>query len=175
MEQNLFGQILINFNLITQEQLDKVVELQKKSNPPRLLGELLVEQGFLDDKSLKSILSVQKRKLELTKAQPKGADAISKELEDSGVIKFTCDVHPWMRGFVVVTDHPFFAMSGADGSFTIEKVPAGKYKLEAWHAFYGLKTAEVEVADGKTVEATFTYDGTEKAPTENPDELKDLF
>jgi twitching motility protein PilT len=72
MEQNLFGQILINFNLITQEQLDKTVELQKKSNPPRLLGELLVEQGFLDEKSLKSILSVQKRKLELTKAQPKG-------------------------------------------------------------------------------------------------------
>ena len=57
MEQNLFGQILINFNLITQEQLDKVVEIQKKSNPPRLLGELLVEQGYLDDKSLKSILS----------------------------------------------------------------------------------------------------------------------
>jgi plastocyanin len=108
-------------------------------------------------------------------AQPKGAEAITKELEDSGVIKFTCDVHPWMRGFVVVTDHPFFATSGADGSFTIEKVPAGKYKLEAWHAFYGLKTAEVEVADGKTVETTFTYDGTEKAPTENPDELKDLF
>jgi plastocyanin len=108
-------------------------------------------------------------------AQPKGAEAISKELEDSGVIKFTCDVHPWMRGFVVVTDHPFFATSAADGSFTIEKVPAGKYKLEAWHAFYGLKTVEVDVADGKTVEATFTYDGTEKAPSENPDELKDLF
>ncbi|HEV3027488.1 MAG TPA: hypothetical protein VG457_07935, partial [Planctomycetota bacterium] len=76
MEQNLFGQILINFNLITQEQLDKVVELQKKSNPPRLLGELLVEQGYLDDKSLKSILSVQKRKLELTKGgQSKGPES----------------------------------------------------------------------------------------------------
>jgi len=76
MEQNLFGQILINFNLITQEQLDKTVELQKKSNPPRLLGELLVEQGFLDDKSLKSILSVQKRKLELSKAgQTKGPES----------------------------------------------------------------------------------------------------
>ena len=75
MEQNLFGQILINFNLITQEQLDKVVELQKKSSPPRLLGELLVEQGYLDDKSLKSILSVQKRKLELSKSQPKGAES----------------------------------------------------------------------------------------------------
>src|SRR5579859_367058 len=76
MEQNLFGQILINFNLITQEQLDKVVELQKKTNPPRLLGELLVEQGYLDDKSLKSILSVQKRKLELTRSgQSKGPES----------------------------------------------------------------------------------------------------
>src|SRR5436190_24122029 len=75
MEEKLFGQVLIIFNLITQEQLDKVVEIQKKSNPPRLLGELLVEQGILDDKSLKSILSVQKRKLELAKAQPKGAES----------------------------------------------------------------------------------------------------
>jgi plastocyanin len=108
-------------------------------------------------------------------AQPKGADPINKELEEANVIKFTCDVHPWMRGFVVVTDHPFFAVSGADGSFTIEKVPAGKYKLEAWHAFYGPKTVDVEVADGKTVEATFTYDGTEKSPAANQDELKDLF
>lgn len=108
-------------------------------------------------------------------AQPKGAEPINKELEDTSVIKFTCDVHPWMRGFVVVTDHPFQATSGADGTFTIEKVPAGKYKLEAWHPFYGLKTAEVDVADGKTVEATFTYDGTEKSPSENQDELKDLF
>ncbi len=75
MEQNLFGQILINFNLITQEQLDKAIELQKKTSPPRLLGEILVEQGFIDDKSLKSILSVQKRKLELSRAQPKGAES----------------------------------------------------------------------------------------------------
>lgn len=89
MEQNLFGQILINFNLITQEQLDKVVELQKKTNPPRLLGELLVEQGYLDDKSLKSILSVQKRKLELTKAQPKGAESeLQRRLQSAPCTEF---------------------------------------------------------------------------------------
>lgn len=109
-------------------------------------------------------------------AQPKGADPINKEMpEDQTVVKFSCDVHPWMRGFVVVTDHPFFAVSGDDGSFTIEKVPAGKYKLEAWHSKYGVKTVEVDVADGKTVEATFTYDGTEAEPAENKEELKDLF
>jgi twitching motility protein PilT len=89
MEQNLFGQILINFNLITQEQLDKVVELQKKSNPPRLLGELLVEQGFLDDKSLKSILSVQKRKLELTKATTKAPESeLQRRLQGAPAIEF---------------------------------------------------------------------------------------
>ncbi len=108
-------------------------------------------------------------------AQPKGSVAITKELEDTKLIKFVCDVHPWMRGFVVASSHPFFAVSGADGSFNIEKVPAGKFTIEAWHPHYGLKTAQVEVADGKPVEVNFSYDGTEAEPIENKDELKDLF
>ena len=73
-----------------------------------------------------------------------GRRAAHEGVENDGIIKFTCDVHPWMRGFVVVTDHPFFAVSGDDGSFTIEKVPAGKYNVEAWHSHYGLKKAAVE-------------------------------
>lgn len=108
-------------------------------------------------------------------AQPKGSPSISKELEDTKLIKFTCDVHPWMRGFVVVSSHPFFAVSGKDGTFAIEKVPAGKYDIEAWHPHYGMKKATVEVADGKNAEVTFAYDGTEKEPDENKDEMKDLF
>jgi plastocyanin len=108
-------------------------------------------------------------------AQPKGSVAISKEIEDTKLIKFVCDVHPWMRGFVVASTHPFFAVSGADGTFTIDKVPAGKFTIEAWHATYGLKTATVEVADGKPAEVNFTYDGTEAEPIENKDEMKDLF
>jgi twitching motility protein PilT len=75
MEENLFGQILLNFNLLTKEQLEKVLDSQKRSQPPRMLGELLVEQGLLDEKSLKSILSVQKRKLELSKTQTKAPDS----------------------------------------------------------------------------------------------------
>lgn len=109
-------------------------------------------------------------------AQPKGSDAISKEWEDeNAIIKFTCDVHPWMRGFVVVTDHPFFAVSGDDGTFTIEKLPAGKYNVEAWHSQYGLKKASVEVTADKPAELTFTYDGTEAEPAENKEELKGLW
>lgn len=107
-------------------------------------------------------------------AQPKGSDPLIKQWDD-GIIKFTCDVHPWMRGFVVVTDHPFFAVSGADGTFTIEKVPAGKYTVEAWHTHYGMKKAEVTVADDKPAELTFSYDGTEAEPDWNKDELKGLW
>lgn len=110
------------------------------------------------------------------KPQIKGSPEIPQEMPDEPkIVKFTCDVHPWMRGFVVVTSHPFFAVSGADGSFTIDKVPAGEFTVEAWHPHYGLKTAKVKVEDGKPAEVTFSYDGTEAEPAENKDELKDLF
>jgi plastocyanin len=110
------------------------------------------------------------------KPQIKGSAAIPQELPDEPkIVKFTCDVHPWMRGFVVVTAHPFFAVSGADGTFAIEKVPAGEFTVEAWHPHYGLKTQKVKVEDGKAAEITFAYDGTEKEPDENKDEMKDLF
>jgi twitching motility protein PilT len=74
MEENLFGQILLNFNLVTKDQLEKCIELQRQQTSRKLLGELLIEQGLLDEKSLRSILSVQKRKLEL-KGQPTASEA----------------------------------------------------------------------------------------------------
>jgi plastocyanin len=63
-------------------------------------------------------------------------------------LKFKCDVHPWMFAWVTVVDHPYFAVSGADGKFTIKNVPAGKYTLEAAHRKLGTQTAEIEVKDG---------------------------
>lgn len=144
---------------------------------PRIQGVMAGQEISIknSDGTLHNVHTYKGAESWFNQAQPKGAEAIKKELEDTSIVKFSCDVHPWMRGFVVVTDHPFFGVSKTDGSFTIEKVPAGKYKLEAWHTRYGMKTAEVTVEDGKTVEATFTYDGTEAEPAENKDELKDLF
>jgi plastocyanin len=88
-------------------------------------------------------------------AQPSGSAPVEKELEaEAGeVMKLKCDVHAWMESYVVVTDHPYFAVTGDDGSFKISNVPAGTYKLEAWHPKMGVKTVEVTVADGATVEA----------------------
>jgi hypothetical protein len=67
----------------------------------------------------------------------------------SSIVKFKCDVHPWMTGYVAVTDHPFFAVTGDDGSFTIPNVPAGTYTIEAWHERFGSTTADVKVSADK--------------------------
>jgi plastocyanin len=128
------------------------------------------------DQTLHNVHTYKGAESWFNKPQIKGSDAIAQELPDEPkVIKFTCDVHPWMRGFVVVNANPFFAVTGADGTFTINKVPAGDFTVEAWHPHYGLKTAKVHVDDGKPATATFSYDGTEAEPAENKDEMKDLF
>src|SRR5205085_8104343 len=45
----------------------------------------------------------------------------------------SCDIHSWMHGFLFVFAHPYFAVTDEDGKFTIEKVPAGKYRIVMWH------------------------------------------
>lgn len=48
-------------------------------------------------------------------------------------LRFKCDVHPWMFSYITVVDHPYFAVTGKDGAFTIKDVPPGKYKIVALH------------------------------------------
>ncbi|MCB1037296.1 MAG: carboxypeptidase regulatory-like domain-containing protein [Acidobacteria bacterium] len=72
-----------------------------------------------------------------------------------------CDVHPWMRSFVAVMTHPFFAVTGPDGAFSIEGLPAGTYDLEAWHEKLGTQTTSLTVADGESATADFSFSAPE--------------
>ena len=81
--------------------------------------------------------------------------------KEEGVIKWKCDVHPWMRGYTGVSKSGLQALS-KDGTYKIENVPPGKYTVESWHEKYGTKTQEVTVEAGKPAKADFKYDGTEK-------------
>jgi len=58
---------------------------------------------------------------------------------------------------VVVNPNRFFATSGADGSFSIEHLPAGTYTLEAWHETLGIRTAEITLKEGESVSASFEF------------------
>lgn len=90
------------------------------------------------------------------------AKPISHQADKDGVIRWKCDVHPWMRAFIGVNKNPYQAITGADGSFKIADLPPGTYTVEAWHEKFGVKSAEVKVDAGKPATVTFKYDGTEK-------------
>lgn len=88
---------------------------------------------------------------------PGGADLTFTFDKPEPFLKFQCDVHPWMFAWVTVVDHPYFAVSGADGKFTIKDVPPGKYTLEAAHRKLGAQTAEIEVKDSGAAQ-NFTFE-----------------
>lgn len=73
------------------------------------------------------------------------------------MIAVRCDVHPWMQAFVGVVDHPYFAVSGEDGSFSISNLPAGTYTIGAWHESLGEQEQSVTVDANGTAEVTFDF------------------
>lgn len=67
------------------------------------------------------------------------------------MVKIKCEVHPWMAAYAGVLDHPFYSVTGDDGSFTIKDLPPGEYVIEAWHEKYGAQEKPVTVtADDQT-------------------------
>jgi plastocyanin len=77
------------------------------------------------------------------------------EEEDMFTIK--CDVHPWMGAYVRVMAHPYFAVTGKDGKFSIPNLPPGTYEIEAWHEKLQTKTATVTIAGDETKTTDFSF------------------
>lgn len=80
------------------------------------------------------------------------------KVEDVFVVK--CDVHPWMKSYVQVFDHPYFSVTGLDGKFTINNIPPGEYEVVAWQEKFGSKrtlSQHVTVGnDSQTLNFTFS-------------------
>lgn len=91
-------------------------------------------------------------------AQPvKGMKQVRKFNKPELGIQLRCDVHWWMTGYLHVLLHPFFAVTGDDGSFVIKDVPAGTYTVAAWHEKLGEQTKKVKVKPGETVQVEFVF------------------
>jgi plastocyanin len=74
------------------------------------------------------------------------------------VFTVKCDVHPWMNSYVAVMSHPYFAVTGEDGTFAIDGLPDGTYEVEAWHERLGTQTARVTIRGGRTTAtANFSF------------------
>ncbi|MFQ5649753.1 MAG: carboxypeptidase regulatory-like domain-containing protein [bacterium] len=90
-------------------------------------------------------------------AQPGFRKIMTQSFSDPEVVRVACDVHNWMTGYIVVTDHPYYAITDVDGNFELTNVPAGTYTLEFWQENLGKQTQEVTVEAGATVEANVEF------------------
>lgn len=92
------------------------------------------------------------------KMQPAGSAPLKISYERDGVgLLYRCDIHPWMRAFICVAEHPFHQVTGVDGAFSMSGIPPGRYELVLWTEKYNKDRAlpAVEVPPGGEVVVTF--------------------
>jgi len=110
------------------------------------------------DPTLHNVHALPEINAEFNQGQPFQNMELKKTFDKSEVmVRFKCDVHPWMSAYMGVVDHPYFAVSGTDGSFSIDGLAAGDYVVETWHETLGTRTQNVTVGDG-AVAVSFDYD-----------------
>jgi len=110
------------------------------------------------DETLHNIHAMPKNNKEFNIGQPVKGLKTQRTFDTAEVmVPFKCDVHKWMNSYAGVVEHPFFAVTAPDGSFTIDGVPPGSYTVEVWHERLGTKEMNVTVAEKATAEANFSY------------------
>ena len=73
-------------------------------------------------------------------------------------IEVTCDVHSWMKAWIIVTEHPYYALTDAEGQFRLENVPEGSYRIKAWHEELGAPPVqEVAVITNQDARVDFEF------------------
>ncbi len=95
----------------------------------------------------------------VNKAQSGFKKKMSQKFDQPETIKITCDVHPWMNGWIVVAEDAFAVVTDETGSFKFPNVPPGTYKLEVWHEKFGTQSREVTVKAGGDSSVTVEFGG----------------
>ena len=89
-------------------------------------------------------------------AQPKFKTVVSKTFAQPEIIRVTCDVRDWMTAWIVVQDHPYYALTDATGAFQLSDVPPGEYELRVWHEALGEHSRSVSVAADQSIPVEIT-------------------
>lgn len=92
----------------------------------------------------------------VNRAQPKFLKRVKLTFEKPEIVKLTCDVHNWMKAWIVVAEHPYYAVTDDQGHFKLDGIPAGSYTLQLWHETLGEQTQSVVVKANETTKVTFT-------------------
>jgi len=105
------------------------------------------------DPLLHNLHSVSTENPTFNRTQPKGR-TIPIVFKKAETIRVDCDLHTWMRAWVVVTEHPFYVVTGPNGDFALDNIPPGKYTLRIWQEVLGTVTHDVTVGDKDTTGVT---------------------
>lgn len=128
---------------------------------PRVTG-VMIGQKFItrnSDPYIHNVRSLSLKNRAFNIAQPpKTADRERVFKRKEGPIQLGCDFHKWMKAYLFVMDHPYFATTDERGRFRIEGLPAGEYTLEAWHEEFGKRQAQITVDANGAANTDFTFE-----------------
>jgi len=159
---NVFVSLQGSFAATPVPSTPVIVEQQACIYRPRVVG-VRVGQPLEfrnGDALLHNVRSASSRGNEFNVGQPPAAPAFRfVPAQDELMLRVKCDIHSWMTTYVGVVSHPYFAVSGATGTFTIANVPPGTHSIQAWHERYGVLTRAVEVKAGASATVDFSYSG----------------
>ena len=110
------------------------------------------------DDTLHNIHGLPKANKEFNQGQPIQGMKMTHTFSTKEVmIPFKCDVHGWMNAWVGVLDHPYYAVTSKDGSFSLKGLPPGTYTIEAWHEKLGTQTQTVTIGAKESKDVDFTF------------------
>jgi plastocyanin len=110
-----------------------------------------------DDSTTHNIHPSPANNREWNMTQPPGVPLEQTFAREEIAIPVKCNIHPWMRGYIAVFKHPFFAVTGKDGSFELKDLPAGNYTITVWHGKLGTQSQQVTVVAGQPAKLDFEF------------------
>lgn len=112
------------------------------------------------DPTTHNIHPLPQQNREWNQSQPPSAAPLVKSFPRQEVpVPVKCNIHPWMKSYVGVVSHPFFAVTSGDGIFTIKGLPPGEYTIEAWHEKLGTTEQKVTVGPSESKAVDFSFKG----------------
>jgi plastocyanin len=110
------------------------------------------------DDTLHNVHGLAKANKEFNQGQPIQGMKMTHTFSTKEVmIPFKCDVHGWMNAWIGVLDHPYYAVTSSDGTFSLKGLPPGTYTIEAWHEKLGTQTQTVTVGEKESKNVAFTF------------------
>ncbi len=125
------------------------------------IGGLMVGQDLRivnSDPTLHNVHCQAEKNAQFNLGQPiQGMESTRKFTQPEVMVHFKCDVHKWMSAYFGVLPHPYFFVTGKDGTFALRNLPPGDYVIEAWQEKLGTRTQKVTIRDKETKEITFSF------------------